>query len=111
MLHRFHPGIIGAHVTKELHFFDKQPAHTTTASNQRKYFASFPGVDMAVDDPLAGEGHLPHVTQVSQYQPSNVSQGAASSLLSAAQLLQLLTAAYPPVAIQVSMPCYDGFTM
>jgi hypothetical protein len=59
MLCRYHPSIIGTHVTKELHFFDKQPIRTQTPLYQKQYFASFPGVDMSVDDPLAGKCSLP----------------------------------------------------
>lgn len=56
---RFHPAIIGSHVTKELHFFDKLPAHIRTAASQQKYFASFAGVDMTVDDPLDAKCSYP----------------------------------------------------
>uniref|UniRef100_A0A383WIM9 Sulfotransferase n=1 Tax=Tetradesmus obliquus TaxID=3088 RepID=A0A383WIM9_TETOB len=51
---RYHPSIIGTHVTKELHFFDKQPVRTQTPLYQQQYFASFPGVDALADQPLAG---------------------------------------------------------
>jgi hypothetical protein len=56
---RYHPSIIGTHVTKELHFFDKQPARTQTPLYQKQYFGSFPGVDMSVDEPLAGRCSFP----------------------------------------------------
>ncbi|KAF8072632.1 hypothetical protein HT031_000292 [Scenedesmus sp. PABB004] len=56
---RFHPAIIGAHVTKELHFFDKQPAHVRNPQQQRTYFASFPGVNATADSPLQGRCSWP----------------------------------------------------
>jgi hypothetical protein len=56
---RYHPGIIGAHTTKEVNFFNKLPATTANNSLQRSYFSSFPGVDMSVDDPLAGRCSYP----------------------------------------------------
>jgi hypothetical protein len=56
---RYHPSIIGTHVTKELHFFDKQTLRVQTPLYQKQYFSSFPGVDMSVDDPLAGRCSYP----------------------------------------------------
>jgi hypothetical protein len=56
---RYHPGIVGAHATKEVNFFNKVPATTANSTLQHSYFSSFPGVDMSVDDPLAGRCSYP----------------------------------------------------
>jgi hypothetical protein len=56
---RYHPGIIGAHTTKEVNFFNKRPEKTANATLQRTYFGSFPSVDMSVDEPLAGRCSYP----------------------------------------------------
>ncbi|KAF8057930.1 KCS5 [Scenedesmus sp. PABB004] len=47
---RFHPGVIGSIVTKEVHFFDQDPV--TVATRSREYFAKFAGVAPG-DDPAA----------------------------------------------------------
>jgi hypothetical protein len=49
---RFHPGIVGSIVTKEVHFFDQEPQQVHSKLPQ--YLAKFAGVNMSVDDPLAG---------------------------------------------------------
>ncbi|WIA28607.1 hypothetical protein OEZ86_011147 [Tetradesmus obliquus] len=56
---RYHPGIIGAHATKEVNFFNKRPSKIANATLQQQYFASFPGVDALVDQPLAGRCSYP----------------------------------------------------
>jgi hypothetical protein len=42
-----------------VNFFNKLPATTANSTLQHSYFSSFPGVDMSVDDPLAGRCSYP----------------------------------------------------
>ncbi|KAF6264449.1 P-loop containing nucleoside triphosphate hydrolase protein, partial [Scenedesmus sp. NREL 46B-D3] len=79
---RYHPSIIGTHVTKELHFFDKQPVRTQTPMYQKQYFGSFPGVDTAADEPLAGRcSYAAHLGLSSSSRPALVRMEATAMYL------------------------------
>ncbi|WIA15486.1 hypothetical protein OEZ85_002125 [Tetradesmus obliquus] len=99
---RFHPGIIGSIVTKEVHFFDQEPQQVHSKLPQ--YFAKFAGVNMSADDPAAGQCSYPRQLGLSSssapamvrmeatvmYMPSRTAAGLVKEILPNTRLVALL---------------------